>query len=89
MTPTSRLYDALNTFLSQCQDTWKDIRHIETLCWMMIGMIQSQNVHLNGFGRMFSGGRFPRKHCWSMFRVGQPMRNLIRDGFDAGYPIDA
>ncbi len=50
MPPTSRLYDALNDFLSQCQDTWKDIRHIQTLCWMIIGMIQSQNVHLNGFG---------------------------------------
>jgi hypothetical protein len=50
MTPTSRLYDALNDFLSQCQAVWKDIRHVETLCWMIIGMIQSQNVHLNGFG---------------------------------------
>jgi hypothetical protein len=50
MTPTSCLYNALNDFLNQCQDIWKDIRHIETLCWMMIGMIQSQNVHLNGFG---------------------------------------
>ncbi|NJN38455.1 MAG: hypothetical protein HC790_06490 [Acaryochloridaceae cyanobacterium CSU_3_4] len=50
MTPTSALYDALNDFLSQCQDVWKDIRHVQTLCWMMIGIIQSQKVHLNGFG---------------------------------------
>lgn len=50
MTPTSRLYDALNDFLRQCEIVWQDARHLQTLCWMMIGMIQSQNVHLNGFG---------------------------------------
>ncbi|MGH2414307.1 MAG: hypothetical protein ACRDEA_11605 [Microcystaceae cyanobacterium] len=50
MTPTSRLYDALNDYLRQCEIEWRDVRHLKTLCWMMIGMIQSQNVHLNGFG---------------------------------------
>ena len=50
MAPTSRLYDALRDYLSQCQSVWQDVRHLQTLCWMMIGMIQSQNVHLNGFG---------------------------------------
>ncbi|NES96219.1 MAG: transposase [Desertifilum sp. SIO1I2] len=50
MTPTSRLYDALNEFLRQCDLVWQDARHLKTLCWMMIGIIQSQNVHLNGFG---------------------------------------
>lgn len=50
MTPTSRLYDALSRYLSQCEIEWQDARHLQTLCWMMIGMIQSQNVHLNGFG---------------------------------------
>jgi len=50
MTPTSRLYDALHDYLSQCQTVWQDVRHLQTLCWMMVGMIQSQNVHLNGFG---------------------------------------
>lgn len=50
MTPTSRLYDAMNVFLSQCDIQWRDIRHLKTLCWMMVGMIESQNVHLNGFG---------------------------------------
>lgn len=50
MAPTSRLYDALRDYLSQCQSAWQDVRHLQTLCWMMIGMIQSQNVHLNGFG---------------------------------------
>jgi hypothetical protein len=50
MSPTSRLYDALSQFLSQRNIHWQDVRHLQTLCWMMIGMIQSQNVHLNGFG---------------------------------------
>lgn len=50
MSSTSRLYDALSQYLSQCEDHWQDVRHLQTLCWMMVGMIQSQNVHLNGFG---------------------------------------
>lgn len=50
MSPTSRLYDALCQYLSQCEIQWRDARHLQSLCWMMVGMIQSQNVHLNGFG---------------------------------------
>jgi hypothetical protein len=50
MSPTSRLYDALSRYLSQCDIQWHDARHLQTLCWMMIGIIQSQNVHLSGFG---------------------------------------
>jgi hypothetical protein len=50
MAPTSRLYDGLHDYLSQCQDLWRDVRHLQTLCWMMVGMIQSQKIHLNGFG---------------------------------------
>lgn len=50
MAPTSRLYHALHEYLSQCLDLWCDIRHLQTLCWMMIGILESQNVHLNGFG---------------------------------------
>lgn len=50
MSPTSRLYDALSRYLSQYEIEWQDVRHVQTLCWMIIGMIQSQNVHLNGFG---------------------------------------
>jgi hypothetical protein len=50
MSPTSRLYDALSQYLSQCENHWQDVRDLKTLCWMMVGMIQSQNVHLNGFG---------------------------------------
>lgn len=50
MTPTSRLYNALSSYLRQCEIEWQDVRHLQTLCWMSIGMIQSGNVHLNGFG---------------------------------------
>ena len=50
MASTSRLCDALNGFLRQCDIVWQDVRHLQTLCWMIIGMIESQNVHLNGFG---------------------------------------
>lgn len=50
MSPTSRLYDALSQYLRQCNIEWQDVRHLQTLCWMIIGIIQSQNVHLNGFG---------------------------------------
>ena len=50
MASTSRVYHALHEYLSQYQDLWRDVRHLQTLCWMMIGILQSQNVHLNGFG---------------------------------------
>jgi len=50
MTFTSRLYDGLNDYLRQCEIVWRDARHLQTLCWMMVGMVESQNVHLNGFG---------------------------------------
>jgi hypothetical protein len=49
MTSTSRLYDAMNDFLRQCDISWRDVRHLKTLCWMMVGMIESQDIHLNGF----------------------------------------
>ena len=50
MAPTSRLYDALNDFLSQSEYQWRDLRHLKTLCWMVIGILESQSVHLSGFG---------------------------------------
>jgi hypothetical protein len=63
MTPTSRLYDALSRYLSQCEIKWQDTRHLQTLCWMVIGMIQSQNVHLNGFGvYVKSRAQFAQSH---------------------------
>jgi Transposase DDE domain len=63
MQPTSRLYNALCEFLSQPVLTWADKRHLQTVCWMMVGIIQSQNVHLNGFGvYVLSRARFAQSH---------------------------
>lgn len=63
MTPTSRLYNALSRYLSQREIQWQDARHLQTLCWMIIGMIQSQNVHLNGFGvYVKSRAQFAQSH---------------------------
>jgi Transposase DDE domain len=50
MTPTTHLYNALDEYLRQCQDLWRDVRHIQSICWMMLGMIQSEKVHPSGFG---------------------------------------
>jgi hypothetical protein len=46
MSPSTHLYNALNLYLRQCSDKWRDVRHIQ----MMIGMIQSEKVHPSGFG---------------------------------------
>jgi hypothetical protein len=63
MAPTSRLYHALSQFLSQGEIQWQDARHLQTLCWMMVGMLQSQNVHLNGFGMyVLSRARIAQSH---------------------------
>ncbi len=63
MAPTSRLYDALSRYLRQCEVQWQDVRHLRTLCWMIIGIIQSQNVHLNGFGvYVTSRAQFAQSH---------------------------
>jgi Transposase DDE domain len=50
MTPSTHLYDALNVYLRQCENLWRDMRHIQSICWMMLGMIQSEKVHPSGFG---------------------------------------
>lgn len=63
MSPTSRLYDALSHYLSQCEIQWQDVRYLNTLCWMMIGMIESQHVDLNGFGvYVISRARVAQSH---------------------------
>ncbi len=63
MTTTSRLYDALNDYVGQCQDLWKDIRHLQTLCWMMVGILQSQSVNLSHFGVYIdSPAQFAQSH---------------------------
>ncbi len=42
---------------------WRDARHLQTLCWMMVGMLHSQNVHLSGFGvYVHSRASFAQSH---------------------------
>lgn len=63
MASTSRLYDALHQFVSQFATQWQDARHLQTLCWMMVGMLHSQNVHLNGSGvYVHSRANFAQSH---------------------------
>lgn len=63
MAATSRLYDALTHFLRQSEIQWQDARHLQTLCWMMVGMIASGNVHLNGFGvHVLARAQFAQSH---------------------------
>ena len=45
MENTPRLYDTLVTVLCQHHD-WLDLRHLQTLAWMMVGLIQSRTVSL-------------------------------------------
>ncbi|MBD1865601.1 MULTISPECIES: hypothetical protein [Trichocoleus] len=49
MFSASRLY-ALSQFLRQREIRWRDVRYPQTLRWMMIGRLQSQQIHLNDFG---------------------------------------
>ncbi|KKL84858.1 hypothetical protein LCGC14_1960530 [marine sediment metagenome] len=45
MENTSRLYDTLVGALSQHQN-WLDVRHLKTLAWMMVGLLQSEKIGL-------------------------------------------
>jgi Transposase DDE domain len=48
MESTPRLYDTLVTVLSQHQN-WVDRRHLKTLAWMLVGLIQSGNISLTAW----------------------------------------
>jgi hypothetical protein len=45
MENTPRLYDTLVTVLSQHRN-WLDRRHLQTLAWMMVGLILSHTISL-------------------------------------------
>lgn len=45
MENTPRLYDTLVMILSQHRN-WLDLRHLQTLAWMMVGLIQSRTISL-------------------------------------------
>jgi len=48
MESTPRLYDTLVHILSQHQN-WLDRRHLKTLAWMMVGLIQSGKISLTAW----------------------------------------
>jgi hypothetical protein len=45
MENTPRLYDTLVSVLSQHRN-WLDLRHLSTLAWMMVGLLQSHTISL-------------------------------------------
>jgi hypothetical protein len=48
MENTPFLYDTLVQVLSQ-QTNWGDLRHLKTLAWMMVGLIQSRGINLTAW----------------------------------------
>jgi len=61
MKPTSCLYDALIDFYVN-RMTWLDIRHVQTLCWMIIGIIHSGTRSLNGVYTRHHGRSYAHLH---------------------------
>lgn len=49
MAETSRLYDELYSLVGQ-PTRWADIRHLQTLVWMVIGLICSGCINLTQWG---------------------------------------
>ena len=45
MENTPRLYDTMVAVLSQHRN-WLDLRHLKTLAWMMVGLLQSHTINL-------------------------------------------
>ncbi len=48
MEGTPRLYDTLVQILSQHQN-WVDLRHLKTLAWMIVGLLQSGKIGLTAW----------------------------------------
>jgi len=54
MEGTPRLYDTLVQVLSQHQN-WLDRRHLKTLAWMLVGLMQSGKVSLTAWAPSVHG----------------------------------
>jgi signal recognition particle GTPase len=48
MEGTPRLYDTLVQVLSQ-QQNWVDLRHLKTLTWMVVGLMQAGKISLTAW----------------------------------------
>ena len=59
---TSRLYNQLCDLLGQSSD-WTDRRHLQTLVWMVIGLICSECISLTKWGVFVqSRAKFAQSH---------------------------
>jgi hypothetical protein len=54
MESTPRLYETLVAMLGQ-HEAWKDRRHLQTLAWMMVGVIESGQIHLSSWAVYVQG----------------------------------
>ena len=54
MESTPRLYDTLVHVLSQ-HENWVDRRHLKTLAWMLVGLIQARVVSLTAWAPYVHG----------------------------------
>ena len=77
MENTSYLYDTLVRVLSQ-HANWLDLRHLKTLAWMMVGLINSYSISL-GVWTPFVLGRaqYSQKSCSAIKdEVGYPQTTM-------------
>ena len=44
----STMYHTLMRVLSQVE-TWLDVRHMKTLCWMVVGLIESEKIGITSW----------------------------------------
>ena len=56
MENTPRLYSGLVELLGQ-SGQWRDVRHLQTVAWMVVGLIQSSCVNLTAWGSKLHVGR--------------------------------
>ena len=47
-TASTQLYDALFEFTNQA-GSWRDVRHLQVLVWMVVGLIQEKTVNLSAW----------------------------------------
>jgi hypothetical protein len=76
MESTPRLYDTLVVVLSPHQN-WVELRHLNTLAWMTVGLIQCGKISLAAWA--------PSVHCRAVFAqstVRRFARRLAHDRID-------
>lgn len=64
MESTAQLYKTMVALLHQHQN-WKDFRHLKTLAWMMVGVIESGQIHLASWAVYVQG---PARYVASTIR---------------------